>query len=101
VSPIGKEKNAITMEIEPAYLSVMCHALFRSMVEKGQDSIESHSVSQESGSILANLYARSFEGLQPLTRRFVEDRLLSQSGYRLRNLWTTSAHGGRLASICP
>lgn len=83
VSPYGKDKDVMTIEVEPAYLSVMCHELFRRMVEKGQDSIDSQLVTEECGSILSNLYTRSFAGLQPATQRFVEDRLLSQSGYRL------------------
>ena len=69
-------------EIEPAYLSVMCHELFRRMVELGQGSITAELVARERGEILEAMYERSFEGLAPAVRLFVEDRLLTASGFR-------------------
>jgi len=70
------------IEIEPAYLSVMCHELFRRMLELGRDEIGLDLVSAEHGDILDGLYERSFEGIEPKTRIFVEDRLLTDTGYR-------------------
>jgi hypothetical protein len=69
-------------EIEPAYLSVMCHELFRRMVESGDDSITSELVAKEHGEILEGMYERSLEGLSEPVRLFVEDRLLTASGFR-------------------
>ncbi|MBV9488440.1 MAG: hypothetical protein JO069_01780, partial [Verrucomicrobia bacterium] len=69
-------------DIEPAYLSVMCHELFRRMVESGRSTIGSDLVAAERGNILAALYERSFEGLDPKARVFVEERLLTSSGFR-------------------
>jgi YD repeat-containing protein len=69
-------------EIEPAYLSVMCHELFRRMVELGHEAITSELVAKERGEILEAMYERSFEGLAEPVRLFVEDRLLTPSGFR-------------------
>ena len=69
-------------EIEPAYLSVMCHELFRRMVELGHETITSELVAKERGEILEAMYERSFEGLAEPVRLFVEDRLLTASGFR-------------------
>jgi len=69
-------------EIEPAYLSVMCHELFRRMAALGLESITSELVAKEHGEILEAMYERSFEGLAPAVRIFVEDRLLTASGFR-------------------
>jgi hypothetical protein len=69
-------------EIEPAYLSVMCHELFRRMADLGLESITSELVTKEHGEILEAMYERSFEGLTPSVRIFVEDRLLTASGFR-------------------
>ena len=69
-------------EIEPAYLSVMCHELFERMRELDRNEIGSDLVQREHGNILDALYERSFEGLDPKTRLFVEDRLLTASGFR-------------------
>jgi len=68
--------------IEPAYLSVMCHELFRRMVELGQDDITSELVAKERGEILEATYERSLEGLPESVRMFVEDRLVTASGFR-------------------
>jgi hypothetical protein len=69
-------------EIEPAYLSVMCAELFRHMTQQNKTKIDSGLVAAERGSILNDLYERSFAGLEPGTRVFVEDRLLTATGFR-------------------
>lgn len=69
-------------EIEPAYLSVMCHELFRRMIALERPAITRDLVAQEHGGILERLYERSFEGLGPKVRHFVEDRLVTASGFR-------------------
>jgi hypothetical protein len=74
--------NAAGTEIEPAYLSVMCHELFQRMEELGRNEIGSDLVASEQGNILDAMYERSFKGLDPKTRLFVEDRLLTASGFR-------------------
>jgi YD repeat-containing protein len=70
-------------EIEPAYLSVMCHELFRRMIALGKTNITRDLVAQERGGILEGLYERSFEGLDNKVRPFVEDRLVTASGFRM------------------
>jgi len=69
-------------EIEPAYLSVMCDELFRRMTEQHKDAIDLDLVRTERGSILDALYQRSFVGMDPSVRIFVEDRLLTEGGFR-------------------
>jgi YD repeat-containing protein len=69
-------------EIEPAYLSVMCHELFRRMLALERTAITRDLVAQEHGGILEGLYERSFEGIDRLVRLFVEDRLLTAGGFR-------------------
>ena len=79
----GAAQDAIAQaEIEPAYLSVMCHELFLRMVELGHETITSELVAKERGEILEAMYERSFEGLAEPVRLFVEDRLLTASGFR-------------------
>lgn len=74
--------EAEAVEIEPAYLSVMCHELFLRMISLGRDAITCDLVEQEHGGILEALYQRSFEGMDRKPRIFVEDRLLTASGFR-------------------
>lgn len=87
VAALAGETGAVTgdiaqAEIEPAYLSVMCHELFRRMAKLGLECITSELVARERGEILEAMYERSFEGLPPPLRLFVEDRLLTSSGFR-------------------
>ena len=69
-------------EVEPAYLSVMCHELFRRMQALGRERITGDLIEAERGGILEGLYTRSFEGIGDPVRFFVEDRLLTPSGFR-------------------
>jgi hypothetical protein len=81
-------------EIEPAYLSVMCHELFRRMLALGRTTITRDLVRQEHGGILEGLYERSFDGLGPNARVFVEDRLLTASGFRAAVPLADAIHEG-------
>ncbi|HXO25770.1 MAG TPA: hypothetical protein VOA80_00350 [Thermoanaerobaculia bacterium] len=82
----SREQSALAYapgtEVEPAYLSVMCHELFQRMTELGRNEIGSDLVATEQGNILDAMYERSFKELDPKTRLFVEDRLLTASGFR-------------------
>lgn len=69
-------------EIEPAYLSVMCYELFERMKESGATKIDSDLVSAERRNILDAMYERSFHGVDARTRIFVEDRLVTSTGFR-------------------
>lgn len=78
----GAPEPFAAAEVEPAYLSVMCDELFRSMVAQQKSAIDSSLVRAERGNILDNLYERSFKDLDAATRIFVEDRLLTPGGFR-------------------
>lgn len=78
----GTPEQLAAREVEPAYLSVMCDELFRRMVDQRKSAIDSSLVRAEQGNILDTLYERSFTGLDPATRVFVEDRLLTPGGFR-------------------
>lgn len=72
----------MTGEVEPAYLSVMCDELYRLMIERKKHAIDASLVTEERGKILDAFYERSFASLQPATRVFVEERLLTHGGFR-------------------
>jgi len=78
----ASESAAGVFEIEPAYLSVMCHELFRRMQSLDLPAMTVDLVASEQGNILEDLYERSFKGLSIQTRLFVEERLLTPSGFR-------------------
>jgi tetratricopeptide (TPR) repeat protein len=70
------------LEIEPALLSLFCRELNdRRLAEEGA-AITSELVRSSQGKIVADFYERSVAGLGPAVRTFIEDRLLTASGFR-------------------
>lgn len=68
--------------VDPALLSVVCQQLYVRARKAGQATISTEAVEAARTDILDSFYERSFEGLPPEARVFVEDRLLTQSGFR-------------------
>lgn len=70
------------VEVEPAYLSVLCHELFRKMQGLSLDAITSDLVTAEQGGIIEALYDRSLQGMDLPVHLFIENRLLTPTGFR-------------------
>jgi hypothetical protein len=75
--------GGVSEEAEPAYLNVMCHELFERMVAAGETRITRELVATEKGGILESLYERSMSGLDDSVRQFVEQHLVTPSGFRV------------------
>ena len=70
-------------EIEPSLLSVVCRELNSRRIEARQPQLTTELL--DSGApqqIIAEFYERSFAGLDPAVRAWVEDQLLTSGGYR-------------------
>ena len=70
------------LEIEPALLSVVCRELNNQRRAQGLPRITSDLLSGNRDEILSKLYERSVEDLGPEVRSFIEERLLTKSGFR-------------------
>jgi len=70
--------------VEPALLSVICDELNRRRLERGQVQITANLLIGERESIIRSFYERAFDGVKPQVRDWVEDKLLTGSGYRHR-----------------
>ena len=68
----------------PPLLSLLCHELnaARLAADPPGERITSELVDSQGSDILQNFYRRSFAGLDPAVRHFVEDRMLTTSGHR-------------------
>jgi tetratricopeptide (TPR) repeat protein len=87
VSTSRRRQTARAMEhrdVEPAILSVICDELNRRRIELGQSKITADLLSGEREEIIRSFYERSFDGVDPRVRTWVEDELLTASGYRDR-----------------
>ena len=70
------------LHVDPALLSVVCRELNVRRIGESKDQITGELVEQTATNILSDFYERSFAGLNPAVRIFVEDRLLTGSGFR-------------------
>ncbi len=86
--PCGKEPTPApdtdleSLRVEPALLSLVCSELNLQRLREHRDSITMEQVQRSSDQILEDFYERSLRGLDPSDRRFIEDRLVTGSGFR-------------------
>lgn len=71
-----------SLQVDPALLSVVCRELNARRIEQEKNQITDDLLEQAGTDILNDFYDRGFEGLNPSVRVFVEDRLLTTSGFR-------------------
>jgi tetratricopeptide (TPR) repeat protein len=70
------------LDIEPALLSIICRELNTKRLRAGQDKITTDLLDGAQNEIVADFYNSSLAGLDPAVQVFIEDELLTASGYR-------------------
>jgi WD40 repeat protein len=70
------------VEVEPALLSVVCRELNNKRLSLQQDRITATLLEGSQQQVLTDFYERSIGDAPPEVRLFIEDRLLTVSGYR-------------------
>ena len=70
------------LQVEPALLSVVCRELNGKRRARGLPKITLDLLAGSSSEIISEFYERSVADLPPAARLFVENRLLTKSGYR-------------------
>jgi WD40 repeat protein len=78
----GSAERLNELEVEPALLSVICRELNERRRALGQKEITADLVSGNRREILTDFYERSVADLPADMRAFVEDHLLTKSGFR-------------------
>ena len=78
----GSAERLTELEVEPALLSVICRELNERRKQLGQAQITVDLVSGNRREILTDFYERSVTDLPEGMRTFVEDHLLTKSGFR-------------------
>ena len=78
----GSAERLEEMEVEPALLSVICRELNQRRRALGQEKITADLVSGNRREILNDFYERSVGDLPSSMRGYVEDHLLTKSGFR-------------------
>lgn len=70
------------LEVEPSILSVVCRELNNRRQSLGEATITSALLVGNRGNILSDFYLRSLADLGSAVRQFVEEQLLTRSGFR-------------------
>jgi hypothetical protein len=68
--------------VDPAILNIFCRELNEKRQALRIARITADLVAGEQDAIIAGFYARSVEDISPAIQRFIEDRLVTNSGYR-------------------
>jgi WD40 repeat protein len=68
--------------VDPAILSIFCRELNLTRKERQQPRITADLVAGTQDAIIADFYRRGVQDVAPEVRRFVEEHLVTQSGYR-------------------
>ena len=69
-------------EVEPALLSLICRELNNARISQGRSEISAALLAGSRDNILSEFYERSLTDQPPGVRQFIEDNLLTESGYR-------------------
>jgi WD40 repeat protein len=78
----GSAERLAELTVEPPLLSVICHELNERRRSRGLSQITADLVTGNRREILTDFYERSVADLPDGMRRFVEDKLLTKSGFR-------------------
>jgi|GEM_PF-3233929 len=70
------------IDVVPPLLSLVCAELNAQRLAAGEETIVAQQLQGRSEDILERFYANTFASHLPALREFVEDRLLSEAGYR-------------------
>jgi hypothetical protein len=69
-------------EVEPALLSLICRELNNARIAQGRSEISADLLAGSHDTILAEFYERALTDQPPAVRHFIEDELLTESGFR-------------------
>jgi hypothetical protein len=69
-------------EVEPSLLSLICRELNNARIAKGRAEISADLLAGSHDTILAEFYERALADQPPAVRRYIEDELLTESGFR-------------------
>jgi hypothetical protein len=71
-----------SLQVEPALLSLLCSELNNQRIKQGLDHIPAELVEASGSHIIRNFYEETMRSVSPATAAYIEDNLLTASGYR-------------------
>jgi WD40 repeat protein len=79
----SRSRSLEDLTIEPALLSLICRELNQTRISRNEPVISASLLQGDNAlHIIEEFYMKGFEGLDPRVQHFVEDRLLTEAGFR-------------------
>lgn len=82
VAGAGSQAELEHLDVEPALLSVVCRELNNKRKRLGRDTLTADLLGGAQSEIIGGFYRSSLADMDPRVSRFIEDRLLTSTGYR-------------------
>ncbi len=79
---VAGDAELANAEVEPSLLSLICRELNNARIAQGRSEISTDLLAGSHASILSEFYARALADQPPGVHRFIEDELLTDSGFR-------------------
>ena len=79
---IAGDAELATAEVEPSLLSLICRELNNARIAQGRKEISADLLAGSRESILSEFYERAMADQPPAVRHYIEDELLTDSGFR-------------------
>ncbi|MEO8849574.1 MAG: hypothetical protein ABI440_13215, partial [Casimicrobiaceae bacterium] len=79
---VAGSADVANAEVEPSLLSLICRELNAARIVQGRAEISSDLLAGSRDTILTEFYERALADQPPAVRRFIEDELLTDSGFR-------------------
>jgi hypothetical protein len=79
---IAGGSELVNAEVEPSLLSLICHELNNARIAQGRGEISADLLAGSNETILAEFYERALADQPGAVRRFIEDEMLTESGFR-------------------
>ena len=80
--PDNSPRALENIAVEPNHLSLMCHELNQSRIRSRKSQITADGLQEQSRDIVRRFYQESFDGLDSRAQVFVEENLLTSTGFR-------------------
>jgi tetratricopeptide (TPR) repeat protein len=79
---VAGDAEIANAEVEPSLLSLICRELNNARIAQGRSEISTDLLAGSHASILSEFYSRALADQPPGVHRFIEDELLTDSGFR-------------------
>ena len=87
-------QNKTKLGVDTLYLSLVCSEVFNSLANKNEKYITKNLIDRMGNNILTSFYTRTMNMVNPITVKYLESHLITQSGFRNNIALEDCLHNG-------